>query len=51
VPKNIAGSAAAWFNVEKDRMYSRRESQLIQQYVLANGKMPGGRDEDLEGLF
>jgi formate dehydrogenase beta subunit len=45
------GSAAAWFDVEKDKMYSRRESELIQQHLHARGAMPGGGDPDLDDLF
>jgi hypothetical protein len=41
---------AAWFTFEEDRMYSKRESELIQKYVQDHGRMPaGGRDE--EDLF
>lgn len=39
---------AAWFEFEPDRMYSKRQSELIQKYVQEHGQMPGGgRDEDL----
>jgi len=44
-------SSAAWFDFEEDKMYSQRESELIQQYVQEHGEMPGGGDSDLDGLF
>ena len=45
------GSSAAWFDFEEDKMYSQRESELIQQYLQEHGKMPGGGDSDLNDLF
>jgi formate dehydrogenase (NADP+) beta subunit len=45
------GSAASWFYIEKNKMYSRRESELIQQYLQTYGRMPGERDSDLDALF
>ena len=45
------GSAAAWFDFEKDKMYSQRESELIQRYLQEHGEMPGGGDSDLNDLF
>jgi formate dehydrogenase (NADP+) beta subunit len=41
---------AAWFDFEEDKMYSKRESELIQKYVREHGRMPGGGSED-EDLF
>jgi NADPH-dependent glutamate synthase beta subunit-like oxidoreductase len=41
---------AAWFDFEEDKMYSKRESELIQKYLQENGKMPGGGTEE-DGLF
>jgi NADPH-dependent glutamate synthase beta subunit-like oxidoreductase len=38
---------AAWFEYEEDKMYSRRESELIQKYLQEHGKMPGGGGDDL----
>ncbi len=35
---------------EEDPMYTKRESELIQQYVQEHGKMPEG-DDDLDDLF
>jgi len=41
---------AAWFAFEEDRMYSKRESELIQKYVQEHGRMPGSGTEE-EELF
>ncbi len=42
------GSNAVWFELEEDKMYSMRESQLIQKYLQEYGEMPGGGlDDDL----
>ena len=32
---------AAWFEYEEDKMYSQRESELIQKYLQEHGEMPG----------
>jgi NADPH-dependent glutamate synthase beta subunit-like oxidoreductase/Pyruvate/2-oxoacid:ferredoxin oxidoreductase delta subunit len=45
------GNPGAWFDFEEDKMYSQRESELIQQYLQEHGEMPGGRDSDLNDLF
>jgi len=42
---------AAWFEYEEDRMYSQRESELIQQYLRKHGEMPSGGDDELDDLF
>jgi hypothetical protein len=42
---------AAWFDFEEDKMYSMRESELIQRYLQEHGEMPGGGDSDLDDLF
>ena len=42
---------AAWFDFEEDKMYSQRESELIQQHLQAHGEMPGGGGDDLDDLF
>jgi hypothetical protein len=37
---------------EEDPMYTKRESELIQQYLQEHGEMPGGgADDDLDDLF
>lgn len=45
------GTSASWFDFEEDKMYSKRESELIQQYLQEHGEMPGGGDSDLDDLF
>jgi hypothetical protein len=42
---------AVWFEFEEDKMYSKRESELIQNYLREHGEMPSGGDEELEDLF
>jgi len=42
---------AAWFEFEKDKIYSQRESQLIQKYLQEHGQMPGGWADDPDDLF
>ncbi|MDM8550820.1 FAD-dependent oxidoreductase [Desulfobacterales bacterium HSG2] len=37
---------AVLFKFEEDKMYSRRESELIQKYLQEHGRMPGGDDDD-----
>jgi formate dehydrogenase beta subunit len=41
---------AAYFLYEVNRMYTQRESQLLQQFLQEHGKLPEGNDE-LEDLF
>jgi NADPH-dependent glutamate synthase beta subunit-like oxidoreductase len=38
---------AALFEYEEDKMYSQRESELIQKYLQEHGEMPGGGGDDL----
>jgi hypothetical protein len=40
---------AVWFDFEEDKMYSKRESELIQKYLQEQGRMPEGSDD--EDLF
>jgi hypothetical protein len=42
---------AVRFKFDEDRMYSQRESELIQQYLREHGEMPGGGDSELDDLF
>ncbi len=42
--------AAVWFVYEEHKMYSLRESELIQKYLREHGEMPGC-DADLDELF
>ena len=39
-----------YFKFEEDPMYSKRESELLQQYIKQYGEMPSGGDE-LDDLF
>ncbi|MGD2126971.1 MAG: FAD-dependent oxidoreductase [Desulfobacteraceae bacterium] len=41
---------AVWFKFEENKMYSQRESELIQKYLQEYGEMPGGGDLD-DDLF
>jgi hypothetical protein len=41
---------AAWFNFEEEKMYSKRESELLQKHVQEHGRMPGSGSEE-EDLF
>lgn len=34
------------FEYEEDKMYSQRESELIQRYLQEHGEMPGGEGDD-----
>jgi NADPH-dependent glutamate synthase beta subunit-like oxidoreductase len=49
----IAGTTKAkYFLFETDPMYSKRESELIQEYLQEHGRMPPGEgDDDLDDLF
>lgn len=42
---------ARFFIYEKEPMYTKRESELIQQYLQKHGKLPSGGDDDLDDLF
>ena len=49
----ISGTAcglAKYFQYELDPMYTKKESELIQQYLQKHGKLPSGGDE-LDDLF
>jgi len=39
--------AAAFFGFEEDKMFTRRESELIQKYLQEHGAMPGAGGDDL----
>ena len=41
---------AAFFEWEEDKMFSKRENELLQAYMQEHGEMPGGAD-DLDDLF
>ena len=40
-----------WLEYEEDKFYSKRESELIQQYLQVHGEMPGGGEDELDDLF
>ncbi len=40
---------AKFFQFEEDPMYTKRETELLQQYVQDHGKMPG--EDELDDLF
>lgn len=44
---------AKWYIWIEDPMYTKRESEMIQQYLQEHGEMPGGGggDDDLDDLF
>ena len=43
---------AKYFLFDDDPMYSKRESELIQEYLQQHGRMPVGEgDDDLDDLF
>ena len=51
--KLVTGTEAGFFLWEEDRMYTKRESELIQQHLQKYGELPGsGLDgDDLDELF
>jgi hypothetical protein len=42
----VGNDNVAWFEYEEDKMYSQRESELIQKYLQEHGEMPGGAGDD-----
>ncbi len=42
---------ASFFEFEEARMYSQRESELMQKYLQEHGKMPGDGADDFDDLF
>jgi hypothetical protein len=43
--------SASFFEFEENKLFSQRESELIQKYLQEHGKMPGSRAGDLDDLF
>jgi NADPH-dependent glutamate synthase beta subunit-like oxidoreductase/NAD-dependent dihydropyrimidine dehydrogenase PreA subunit len=41
---------AKYFGYEEDQMYTKRESELIQQFLQQHGRLPAG-NEDVDDLF
>jgi len=46
-----AGPRAVFFDYREDKMYSLRESEMLQAHIREYGAMPGGVDEDLDDLY
>jgi formate dehydrogenase beta subunit len=42
---------ACFFIFEEDEMYTKRESELLQQYLQQFGELPGGGADELDDLF
>ncbi|HUV74849.1 MAG TPA: FAD-dependent oxidoreductase, partial [Anaerolineae bacterium] len=42
---------ACFFIFEEDEMYTKRESELLQQYLQKHGELPGGGADELDDLF
>jgi NADPH-dependent glutamate synthase beta subunit-like oxidoreductase len=42
---------AKFFIFEEDPMYTKRESELLQQHLQQHGSMPSGGDEEMDDLF
>jgi formate dehydrogenase beta subunit len=42
---------ARFFIFEEDEMYTKRESELLQQYLQQHGELPGGGADELDELF
>jgi len=47
----MAEGRAPCFVYESDAMYTKRESELIQQFLAEHGRMPSGGEDDLDDLF
>jgi hypothetical protein len=45
-----SNETSTYFKYEENQMYSKRESELLQQYVKQHGEIPSGGDE-LDDLF
>ena len=46
-----SSSEARFFFWEQERMYTKRESELIQQHLQRYGELPGGGISELDELF
>lgn len=42
---------ARYFRFEEHRLYSKRESELLQQYMQEHGRMPAGAADEVDDLF
>ncbi len=46
-----ANDQTCFFIFEEDEMYTKRESELLQQYLQQFGELPGGGMDELDDLF
>jgi hypothetical protein len=46
-----SGTAGRFFFWEEDRLYTKRETELIQQHLKRYGALPGGALAELDDLF
>lgn len=46
-----ANEEACFLIFEEDEMYTKRESELLQQYLQQYGELPGGGMDELDDLF
>ncbi|MBI5360851.1 MAG: FAD-dependent oxidoreductase [Planctomycetes bacterium] len=44
-------TAAKYFKYEEDPMFTKREIEMLQQYLQKHGKLPGGGASELDDLF
>ncbi len=51
VEELAAGDHPPFFLYDEDPMYTKRESELIQQFLAAHGRMPSSGEDDLDDLF
>ena len=47
----VTTDQACFFIFEEDEMYTKRESELLQQYLQQHGELPGGGADELDDLF
>jgi NADPH-dependent glutamate synthase beta subunit-like oxidoreductase len=47
----LGTNKAKYFEYELDPMFTKRESELIQQYLQKYGKLPGGGSSELDDLY
>jgi formate dehydrogenase beta subunit len=49
--EELGGEQACFFTFEEDEMFTKRESELLQQYLQQHGELPGGGADELDDLF
>ncbi|MHA1994966.1 MAG: FAD-dependent oxidoreductase [Candidatus Hodarchaeales archaeon] len=47
----ISNPKASFFSYEEDPMYTKKESELLQEFMLEFGRMPEGNDDLQDDLF